>query len=175
MLPGYEIKAEGLDSQLAKLVMTDPEVKKMFKRNLGRSLRVVRSEVLPRVPVYSGRLKGSFRSTMRPINGFWQGRFYSRHSFYLRMVDQGRTAGAPMPSDRGIPERLTAWVIDKIGPAASELRNVVYNVARAIGRRGIPGRPIMEPAWERSKGRVIQTFAEGVREIVTMLSNRSRG
>ena len=175
MLPQIEIKAEGLDRQLAKLALADPEVKKMLKRALGSGLRVVRSEVLPHVPVYSGRLKAAFRSSVRPRNGFWQGRFYNRHSFYLRMVDGGRTPGAPMPGNRGIPERLTSWVIDKFGPAASELRNVVFNVARAIGRKGIKGRPIIEPAWLRSKGRVLQLFSQGVKQITEMLSNRNGG
>lgn len=170
-----EVKAEGLNRQMAKLAMADAEVKKMMKKSLGSGLKVVRSEVLPHVPVYSGRLKGSFRSSVKPHNGFWQGRFYNRHSFYLRMVDAGRTAGAPMPFSQGIPERLTAWVIDKFSPAASELRNVVFNVARAIGRKGIKGRPIMEPAWLRSKARVLQVFANGVRAITEMLSNRGGG
>lgn len=175
MLPHYTIQVTGLDEQIARLARTDKEVKKELKRALGSGLKVVRSEVLPHVPSYSGLTKRSFKSSIKPVNGYFQGRFYNKHKFYLRMIDVGRSAGAPMPGGGGIPEKLSAWVIEKLNPAASEVRNTIFMVARAIGRRGIEGKNIMGPAWERSRERVITAFQLGVKRITEMLSNRSNG
>ncbi len=72
---------------------------------------------------------------------------------YAPAVEFGRRPGGPMPPWRA-GSALFRWVRGTLGAGGREAERVSFRVARAIGRRGIPGRHIFRDALAGSLGRI---------------------
>lgn len=171
-IPTYTVTTVGIDEQIKLLDKAKPEIFAEIRKGIASGLRIVRSEISPLTPVFSGRLKRNWRSEIKQVNGYWTGRFYSRHRFFLQVVVQGRQAGQPGPMYKktDYPETFVQWVQAKMNPAQEELRNVLFRVARSIGSRGIRPRPIVEEGAKASEGRVITAMNEAVKKALEKLA-----
>lgn len=174
-IPTYTVTTQGLNEQINLLDKARPEIFAEIRKGIASSLKVVRSEIQPRTPVFSGRLKRSWRSEIKQVNGYWSGRFYNRHRFYLQVVAQGRQAGRPGPMKKTeYPDSFVEWVKAKMAPAENELRNTLFRVARSISRRGIQARPIVEEGGKASEGRVITAMNEAVKKALEKLAYKGK-
>ena len=97
------------------------------------------------------RIFGEARLQPRPIV------LWGTPEVYGPVVEEGRRPGSVPP-----PEALRPWVERKLGVPSSESKGVAFLIARAIGRRGTPGRRV----FERSAP-AIRRFAEKVFELKT--------
>lgn len=170
-IPTYTVTTVGINEQISLLDKARPEIFAEIRKGIASGLKIVRSEITPLTPVFSGRLKRSWRSEIKQVNGYWTGRFYNRHRFYVQVVTQGRQAGQPGPMKKGeYPESFVEWVKAKMSPAENELRNVLFRVARSISRRGIQPRPIVEEGSKASEGRVITAMNAAVQKALEKLA-----
>lgn len=174
-MPGIraEIEVKGLDRQLAKLAQADPQIRKELRAGLGRSIKLIKSEVVPKVPRWSGRTVRGFRSTIKVERdgNFLVGKFYNRSSFWLRLVQEGRKPGkAPWY----LPERFVAWVASVSGETGSKLKEAVFRVLHAIQSSGTKQAQgdIMGEALKATEPEVQRTFAAAVERVVKMLEVR---
>lgn len=171
--PTLTIEAKGLDKQLAKLAQTDKIVKRELRSGLGRSIKLVKSEVTPKIPVWSGRTVNGFRSkiTVQKDGSYLVGKFYNKNPFWLRLVQEGRKGGkAPW----NLPERFTAWVADKTGATGSELTATVYRMLHVMQRSGTQQAQgdIVGKAVKSLEGEIQRTFALAIQKIVKLLEVR---
>ncbi|MBI3024095.1 MAG: hypothetical protein HYY66_00175 [Candidatus Tectomicrobia bacterium] len=114
---------------------------------------LLRAETEARAPGgVTGALRGSIVSEVRggTVDEL-QGEVFSR-SPYAAAVEEGRAPGSFPPWRPGTP--LHAWVRRRIGVADREAGRVSYLVARAISRRGAPGRHMFRDALAASRGRI---------------------
>lgn len=177
----YQIRIEGLDEQVDAFARHDAAAKAELRLAMRTSLSRVRTEVTPNAPTWTGSMKRDWRTSIRGTGSTISGAFYNRKSFFVRMVEGGRAAGARSPMNKKsgdasmpFPEKLVWWVQQKLSPAASDLRNVTFWVARSIGRKGIKERPFVAPAWKRVEGWVQARFEVAVSTITDLLSNGRR-
>jgi len=175
-IPTYTTQINGLNEQISLLAKAKPEIFAEIRKGITSSLKVVRSEIQPKTPVFSGRLKRNWRTEIKMVNGYWTGRFYNRHRFFLQVVAQGRAAGKPGPMYKGkeYPESFVNWVQAKMAPAAEDLKNTLFRVARAISRRGIGARPIVEQGAKASEARVVIAMNEAVKKALEKLAYRGK-
>lgn len=163
-----------MDQQIAKLAQSDAEVRKELKRGINRGLKLVRSEVTPKIPSWSGRTVKGFRSKVRQAKGglWWEGKFYNKNPFYLRLVQEGRKGGkAPY----NLPERFTAWVAEKTGATGSELNKAVFGLLRSISVKGTSQAQgdIMGEAKNKLEPVIVKEFMNAMNRIVTLLEVRN--
>lgn len=166
------VTVKGLNEQIAKLAQSDKEVKKELKKGIGQGLKAVKSEVNPRIPSFSGRTLKGFRSSIRQAKGgmWWEGKYYNRHPFYLRMVQKGR---GPGKAPYYFPERLVAWVAARTGATGSELRARVVGFLKSIEASGTQGYgEIMQDALDKTRGPIEMYFWQAVQRIVALLEVR---
>lgn len=176
-IPTYTTQIIGLNEQINLLAKSKPEVFAEIRKGIASSLKLVRSEIQPKTPVFSGRLKRNWRTEIKQVNGYWTGRFYNRHRFFLQVVAQGRTPGKPGPmyKKKEYPESFVNWVQAKMAPAADELQNTLYRVARSISRKGIRARPIVEEGGKASEARVIRAMMDAAARALEKMAYRGRG
>lgn len=171
--PTLTIEAKGLDKQLYKLAQTDKIVKRELRAGLGRSLKLLKSEVVPKIPVWSGRTVKGFRSTIKvqKDGSYLVGKFYNKNPFWLRMVQDGRKGGT-VPWT--LPERFTAWVADKTGATGSELKATVYRMLHSMQNSGTQQAQgdIVGNAGKSLEGEIQRTFAAAVEKVVKLLEVR---
>lgn len=108
-------------------------------------------------PVHTGTLRRGWTAEATALGGT-----VGNNVPYARPVNDGRSAGAPMPPTGS----LLAWMASKGIPAEAE-----YAVRRAIGRRGIPPKRMKEQTVERLRP---AAEAEG-RAIAARIVARLRG
>lgn len=165
--PRVTVEIKGLDKQLAALAQTDKKVMRELRAGLGKGLKMVKSEVVPKIPVWSGRTVKGFRSTIKTAKGgnFLIGRFYNKGAFYLRMVQEGRGPGkAPWQ----LPGRFVAWVADKTGESGKGLTSAVYRLLFSIQSSGTKQArgDIMGEALKATEPGIVAMFRAAVEKIV---------
>lgn len=167
------VHSPALTDQIRALAQTDKVVRREVLKGLGKGLKIVRSAVVPRIPRWSGQTVRGFRSKVRQRDGYWTGRFYNQHPFWLRMVQEGRGAGrAPWT----LPERLVAWVAQKSGATGSDLRQHLGRVLRYLERTGTQQAQgdIMGEAAEQTRPAVVEAFHAGCEAVVRHLAMRGK-
>ena len=96
-----------------------------------------------RAPVYTGLYRRSLQ--MRPYIVEPNSRIVvhvGSHVEYADVIEYGRRPGRPPPYTA-----LILWVRRKLGIPREQAPRVAYLVARAIGRRGLPGRYVLNSVW----------------------------
>jgi hypothetical protein len=172
--PRVTVEIKGLDRQLAALAQTDKKVMRELRAGLGRGLKMVKSEVVPKVPVWSGRTVKGFRSTIKTAKGqnFLTGRFYNKGAFYLRMVQEGRGPGkAPWQ----LPGRFVAWVADKTGESGAALTSTVFRLLHSIQMSGTKQAQgdLMGEALKAAEPGIVAQFRAAVDKILRELEVKS--
>lgn len=79
---------------------------------------------------------------------------------YSGVIEEGRRPGARMPP----PQVLLPWVRRKLKATAREAPSVAFLVARAIGRRGLPGHHVLRGASPEIERFVAEEVGHSVRE-----------
>ncbi len=132
---------------------------------------MLRREVMTRTPIgASGNLRGSIYTEIRGEGrGALRGVVASRTP-YARYVEFGRRPGGRIPPWRE-GSSLYRWVVHKLDPPDGHIERVSFLVARAIARRGIPGRRMFARAFEENQSRI-----EGrIRELLDEIARRIGG
>ena len=141
------------------------EVFRLAREAMAGITGMLRREVMTRTPAgVSGNLRGGIYTEIKGENpGVLRGVVASRVP-YAGYVEFGRRPGGGMPPWReGTP--LYRWVAYKPGPPDESVERVSFLVARAIARRGIPGRRMFARALEENQGRVDRRIRELLDEI----------
>ena len=133
------------------------------------SVIALRSNILPNVPVFTGRLRNSIASQVTN-NGNLNiiGRVGStlRNEIYPLVVEFGRKPGKMPP-----PQALERWVHIKLGVPNEDAPGVALAVARRIGARGIKGKRFMQKGWNETKTAINRNFSRALELIAEDLSN----
>lgn len=111
----------------------------LVSRDMRRRAQQVQADAVRRAPVDTGRLRRSIH-----VTGPYRGQFgpawdVAAHVNYARWVHDGRGPGRMPP-----PAALRAWA-RRHGMAGAE-----FLIARAIGRRGVSGRPFLADALRQA-------------------------
>lgn len=129
---------------------------------MRKSVLHLAGEAKQRTPVDTGRLRSSINNRVEGIGSEMIGRVGSPLSIvnnpaggYLEPVEFGRRAGAKPPPSSA----LATWA-SRHGIASA------YVLARAIGRRGIPGRFMFTNAFKDNIDRVKRWFYEEFKRAV---------
>ena len=141
------------------------EVFRLAREAMAGITGMLRREVMTRTPVgASGNLRGGIDTDIKGENpGVLRGVVASRVP-YAGYVEFGRRPGGGMPPWReGTP--LYRWVVRNLESRDGDFESTAFLVARAIARRGIPGRRMFARALEENQGRVDKRIRELVDEI----------
>lgn len=165
----YEVEIVGLQEQLARLAKYDQIADKHMVKAMQQSVTTIESAVKPLVPVgVSGRLRNSIASEVKTeAAGSIVGKVGStlRGEVYPSVMEFGRKPGRMPP-----PSALERWVQLKLGVEPARVRGVAFQVARAIGRRGIKGKFFMKKGFEQSQAKVLQYFNSALTAITEELA-----
>lgn len=113
----------------------------LMQQTMEAELGLLHGSVVPLTPVgVTSLLRGSWHSENLTTATRYLG-ILGNPLIYARVIERGRTPGKPPPPVAAI----TSWVMAKLGPGASP-----YVVARAIGRKGIKGRRMLQKAKEQT-------------------------
>ncbi len=143
----------------------EEEVFRLAREAMAEITEMLKREVAMRTPIgASGNLRGSIFTEIRgESRGALRGVVASRVP-YARYVEFGRRAGGRIPPWReGSP--LYRWVAHKLESRNGDFESVAFLVARAIARRGIPGRRMFARAFEDNQSRIDRRIRELLDEI----------
>lgn len=149
----YEVN--GLAEILAKTNAPASLIGPPLRKGLTTSALLVQGEAQRLVPVDTGNLR---RTITHTVDGAAIPTFalVGTNAPYALVVHEGRGAGkAPPPV-----QALLGWARRHGIPS-----NRVYLVARAIGRKGIKGRPFLKNAMARVRGQVDGALSRAAKEI----------
>ena len=142
------------------------DVNRLVREAMAEITGMLRREVMTRTPVgASGNLRGSIFTEIRGEGrGALRGVVGSRVP-YAGYVEFGRRPGGAMPPWReGSP--LYRWVVRNLESRDGDFESAAFLVARAIARRGIPGRRMFARAFEENQSRIDKRIRELMDEIV---------
>lgn len=113
----------------------------MFTKSIPAASQSVRqlleTETIKRGIFYKKRFARGWRVRKGMVSGM-SATVYNKQPYAI-VIEKGRRAGRRPPPSRV----LIPWVMDKLGVSAKDAPRVAFLVARAIGLRGIPARPIL--------------------------------
>lgn len=142
------------------------DVNRLAREAMAGITGMLRREVMTRTPVGAiGNLRGSIFTEIRGEGrGALRGVVGSRVP-YAGYVEFGRRPGGAMPPWReGSP--LYRWVVRNLESRDGDFESAAFLVARAIARRGIPGRRMFARAFEENQSRIDKRIRELMDEIV---------
>ena len=143
----------------------EAEVFRLAREAMAGITGMLRREVMTRAPVgASGNLRGSIYTEIKGENpGALRGVVASRAP-YAGYVESGRRPGGAMPPWReGSP--LHRWVVRNLESRDGDFESTAFLVARAVARRGIPGRRMFARAFDENRSRIDRRIRELVDEI----------
>jgi HK97 gp10 family phage protein len=158
----YRIEITGLEPLIARMQAGDQTIAGELREAMAISMAQIEADAKSAVPRDTGMLYRSIVSEVRsvaPLEGV-VGVLRGPATGYARTVEEGRRPGAAPPPS----EAIGRWLRRKGSNAPP------YVVARSIGRRGIPARPYLRPAYERNAGRVKEHFQRVIERIVRRLA-----
>lgn len=152
--PQITYKVEGLAELIAKVndaALLGPPLRK----GLTTSALLVEAEAKRLVPVDTGNLR---RTITHRVDSAAVPLFATigTNAPYAQVVHDGRGRGKPTPPVRA----LAGWASRHGIPA-----NRVFLIARAIGRKGIKGRPFLKDALSAMRGKIDGAMETAAREI----------
>lgn len=113
----------------------------------------VEAAVIDRTPVNTGALRSSIYAQVYGIPGSEE--FYGKVAtgiIYGYAVEEGLLPGHGISED-GMNE-LEYWVVRKLGIAPPDSRNVAYQIALAINRRGTRGKHMFRDGLEAARPKI---------------------
>ena len=134
---------------------------------MRRTVSALEQGVTGRTPVNSGALRASWGTKVTAGSTAVVGELFTPLA-YAPVVEMGRTPGKRPPPTGAIQ----LWVERKGIASGGEAEAIAYVIARAIGRRGIPPKkmlertldalwPTIETWWRQLPARVIERFGDG--------------
>lgn len=135
------VRLEGFDEFAAK---ASNQVGRMarLEATMDAYTGLIWAAVVKGTPVgVTSMLRGSWRTETLRLGSSVVG-LVGSPLLYSEVMERGRRPGSPMPP----PSAIATWVARKLGPDVSP-----FVVARAIGRRGIQGRHMLEMAIELTR------------------------
>ena len=169
MTVAYEIEIVGLEEQLDRFKRFAPIADPILSTSMTRSTILLRNNIVPRVPVFTGRLRNSMASEVKhlgPLSIVGKVGSTLRDEIYPEVMEFGRKPGKMPP-----PQALERWVHLKLGVPVDDAPGVAYNVARRIGARGIKPKRFMQRGWAASVQAIQREFAFALERIAEALSN----
>ena len=145
------------------------DVNRLVREAMAGITGMLRREVMTRTPVgASGNLRGSIFTEIRGEGrGALRGVVGSRAP-YAGYVEFGRRPGGAMPPwKEGSP--LYRWVVRNLESRDGDFESAAFLVARAIARRGIPGRRMFARAFEENQSRIDKRIRELMDEIARVV------
>ena len=147
------------DEEIARRFANTPARVAMLTRALEAHLALLQGAVVPLTPVgVTSNLRGSWQSAPPIVGAMGLEGHMGSALIYADVIERGRRPGATMPP----PDALATWVARKMGSGVSP-----YVVARAIGRKGIQGRHMLERAVMATRSAAAAIWASTVRNLVS--------
>lgn len=131
-------------------------------RAMTRSVIQVEADAKRAVPTDTHNLQRSITHTVQATDDHVVGKVGTNVP-YAQTVEDGRRAGAAMPPAGA----LLGWMGRKSIPAEAE-----YVIRRAIGRRGIPGRPYLRKALAENASKIDAEFKQVIPRLLAKLRGR---
>jgi hypothetical protein len=160
---GFAIDLEGFDELDTRLAGFDAAYAALVKPALQDAGNLVRDDARAAVPtdrkLLQNAIVAELQSGAAPLSVF-VGVLKGPALQYAAAVEKGRRPGAPPPPTKPIE----AWARRKGIDAPA------YVLARAIGRKGIPARPFLAPAWQRNRAAVKSNLADARDRLVRRLA-----
>lgn len=159
----FHAHVTGLEQFLARFKGADKIVTEELAKAGKKSGLAVEAGAKKLVPVDTGNLRRSITSTQAPfgttVTPLFTTTLVGTNAPYARAVEFGRGAGTTQPPIGPIAR----WLAKK-GSDANP-----FVVARAIGRRGIAGRPYLTKAFEQLKPKIRQEFQQVPKRVIARL------
>ena len=168
-MPGYEIEITGL-KELRKRIHQYPKIGgKHYRKAMQKSVVLIQKNVRPLTPVFRGKLRDSIEWEIRGAGVNLVGVVGStmKKEIYPSVMEFGRKKGAMPP-----PKALERWVQLVLMVPKKEIKGVAFIVARAIGKKKMPGRRFMRKGYNRSKRRVNTNFKKALDAITKELAGK---
>ena len=161
----FHVEVKGLDAFVAKFKGADKIVTDELSKAGKRAGLAVEAGAKRLVPVDTGNLRRSITSVQAPfgttVSPMMVTTRVGTNQPYAMAVEFGRGAGTTQPPTAPI----AAWLERHGGDP-----KMAYVVARAIGRRGIPGRPYLTKAFAELQSKIRAEFDQVPKRIVARLS-----
>ena len=145
------------------------DVNRLAREAMAGITEMLKREVMTRTPVgASGNLRGSIFTEIKGEGRDALRGVVASRAPYAGYVEFGRRPGGAMPPWReGSP--LYRWVVRNLESQSGDFESVAFLVARAIVRRGIPGRRMFARALEENQGRIDKRIRELLDEIARLV------
>lgn len=149
----YEVK--GLSEIIGKLSAPEALIGPPLRKGLTTSALLVEGEAKKLISVDTGdsRRRITHRVDSAPIPTF---ALVGGSGIVLQIIHEGRRPGAKPPP----PKALAGWA-SRHGIPASAL----FPLARAIGKKGIKGRPFLKQGLERARGGIDAALRTAAKDI----------
>lgn len=154
----FRAEVVGLEQWVARIKGADKIVMEELRKAGQRSGLRVEAGAKKLVPVDTGNLRRSI-STVTTTQGIYSTTKVGTNVPYARAVEFGRGAGTTQP-----PVAPIARWLAKKGSDANP-----FVVARAIGRRGIAGRPFLTKAFKELQPKIRQEFQDVPKRVIARL------
>ncbi len=147
----------------------EAEVFRLAHETMAGITEMLRREVMTRTPVgASGNLRGSIFTEIKGEGRDALRGVVASRAPYAGYVEFGRRPGGAMPPWReGSP--LHRWVVRNLESRDGDFESTAFLVARAIARRGIPGRRMFARAFEDNRSRIEGRIRELLDEIARIV------
>lgn len=156
---GLEIDVSGVVALASRFEGASAVVEAELTTAMQRSVLAVQRDAMALSPVDTGTLRRGWTTAVTPLEGI-----VANNVPYAPYVEHGRPAGSAPPP----PGALLGWMGRHGIDASAE-----FQVARAIGRRGIPGKRMAAQALERNAAGIRQEFELAGQRIASRLGGSS--
>ncbi|HJR01841.1 MAG TPA: hypothetical protein VKA83_09430 [Methylomirabilota bacterium] len=142
-------------------LFSNPDIARTFDREIAATLHdcglvgveLVRQGTPRGVGAGGLGLRGATFTELRGVPGS-RSQLISNPLPHVVPVELGRRPGAAMPP----PGALVSWLVQKRSLSRDQAIRASFPLARAIGRRGIPGRFMFRQAFQRLRPYVTRQF-----------------
>lgn len=156
------VTLQGADRLQAGLARAQRDLPRELREAMGDALSLVEQDAGRRLAGYGlRRVAGSLHQQVAGSGATVTGTLEARRPSAF-WIERGRRPGKQPPI-----QAVRAWAQERGIPA--------FLVARAIGRRGIPPRPFLEPALEANRGRVAALFGKLGARVVARIAGAGSG
>jgi hypothetical protein len=163
----YELEIDGWDELLKRIDQLEQgsgPFGQMLTNTMQAALDLLEQEIVTRMPVNTGLLRGSVATAIHGRSPYIEGTVGTSLSYGLP-VEYGRRPGKMPPVDA-----IEAWVTRKGFAPEGQEHKVAFLIARAIGRRGTQGAFMFRDGLVAAEPRILQLFDDLAGQIVAELA-----
>ncbi len=147
-------------------------------KNIGTSVKKVEKQ---NIPSFSGKTQKSLSSKIS-TNGIGAVTITigpsSKRRYVFNFIEGGAQwkGSGQVKNQSYLPApKLVSWIQKKLGAGDEDALRVAFRVAKSIGQRGLPARPIVMPTVEEVRGFVVSSLNEIINRMVEEIHKHDNG